>query len=96
MITIATAADIRMRMEGPNGSFNEIYIVGNFNQFVILNGMLAPLYLLFMLIPSLFLNGTIIVLLAKKKELQSPLNLLTVNQCCYGILSNLLYGFLIA
>ena len=84
-----------MKMEGQNGSFNETYVVGNFIQFVILNSVLAPLYFLFLLVPSLFLNGTIIVLFVKKKELWSPLNLLTVNQCCYGILSNLLNSFLI-
>ena len=30
----------------------------------------------------------------KKKELRSPLNLLTVNQCFFGMLSNVLNGFL--
>lgn len=78
-------------MEDLNRTTN---FAGNIQQFVILNAILAPIYLLFLLLPSLFLNCTIIVLLVKKKELRSPLNLLTGNQCCYGILSNLLNGFL--
>ena len=84
-------------MEGQfeNGIINETNFVGNIKQFVLLNSVLAPLYILFILLPSLFFNGTIIALFVKKKELRSPLNLLTVNQCCYGILSNLLNGFLI-
>ena len=77
-----------------NNTIDETNFVGNIKQFVILNGVLAPLYLLFLLLPSLFLNGTIIMLFVKKKELRSPLNLLAGNQCCYGILSNLLNGFL--
>ena len=82
-------------MESLNSSINETNIViGNIKQFIILNSVLAPLYLLFLLIPSLLLNGTIIVSFVMKKELRSPLNLLTGNQCCYGILSNLLNGFL--
>ena len=43
----------------------------------------------------MLVNGTIIALFVKKKELQSPLSVLTGNQCCYGILSNLLNGFLV-
>ena len=31
----------------------------------------------------------------KKKEFRCPLNLLIVNQCCYGIVSNLSNGFLV-
>ena len=77
-----------------NNTIDETNFVGNIKLFVILNGVLAPLYLLFLLLPSLFLNGTIIMLFVKKKELRSPLNLLAGNQCCYGILSNLLNGFL--
>ena len=84
-------------MEGLNSTSNnnETNFVGNIEQFVTFNSILAPLYLLFLLLPSLLLNGTIIALFVKKKELQSPLNLLTGNQCCYGILSNLLNGFLV-
>ena len=77
-----------------NNTIDETNFVGNIKLFVILNGVLAPLYLLFLLLPSLFLNGTITMLFVKKKELRSPLNLLAGNQCCYGILSNLLNGFL--
>ena len=84
-------------MEGLNSTSNnnETNVVGNIEQFVTFNSILAPLYLLFLLLPSQLLNGTIIALFVKKKELQSPLNLLTGNQCCYGILSNLLNGFLV-
>ena len=78
-----------------NSTSNETNFAGNIKQFVILNSVLAPIYLFFLLLPSLLLNGAIIVLFVKKKELRSPLNLLTGNQCCYGILSNLLNGFLV-
>ena len=78
-----------------DGSINETNFVRNFKQLVIFNSALAPFYLLFLLIPSLLLNGTIIGLFMKKKELQSPLNLLIINQSFYSILSNILNGFLI-
>ena len=54
-----------------------------------------PLYVLFILLPSLFLNGFTVLAFIKKKYIRTPLNLLTVNQCCAGIFSNLLNGFLL-
>ena len=83
-------------MEGSNNtSYEANFAVGNIKQFIILNSVLTPIYVLFLLVPSLLVNGTIIALFIKKKELQSPLSVLTGNQCCYGILSNLLNGFLV-
>lgn len=54
-----------------------------------------PFYVLFILLPSLFLNGSIVLAFIKKKYVRTPLNLLTVNQCCAGIFSNLLNGSLL-
>lgn len=57
-----------------------------------LNSVLALVYLLFLLLPSLMLNGEFsCILFVKKKELQS---LLTINQCCSGILNSVLNSFL--
>lgn len=54
----------------------------------------TPLYVLLVL-PSLFLNGLIILAFVKKKYIRTPLNLLTVHQCCAGIFSNFLNGFIL-
>jgi len=54
-----------------------------------------PFYVLFILLPSLLLNGSIVLAFIKKKYVRTPLNLLTVNQCCAGIFSNLLNGSLL-
>ena len=62
---------------------------------VFIQSMVAiPLYVLFILLPSLFLNGSIVLAFFKKKYVRTQLNLFTVNQCCVGIFSNLLNGSL--
>ena len=78
-----------------NGTENGIiFITGDIKNFVVLNSVLAPLYLVFVIIPSLLSNGIVLFLFVKKKELRSPLNLLTINQCLSGLFGNLLNGFL--
>lgn len=55
----------------------------------------APLYVLFLLVPSLLLNGFVIFTFIKKKQVRSPLTLLIINQCLIGICSNTLNGLMI-
>jgi len=61
---------------------------------LLINKVGTPLYVLLVLLPSLFLNG-LIILAFVKKYVRTPLNLLTVNQCCAGIFSNFLNGFIL-
>lgn len=71
-----------------------IFVEGNILNFIALNSILAPLYLLLVILPSVFTNGAVIVLFAKNKDVRSPFNLLTVNQCISGLFSNLINGTL--
>lgn len=82
-------------MESLNFSVNTTSFVGDIRNFIVLNSVLAPLYLLFVIVPSLLTNGVVLLLFVKKKELRSPINLLTANHCFSGIFGNLLNGFLI-
>ena len=81
-------------MEGLNFSENATSFIGDIRNFIVLNSVLTPLYLLFVIVPSLLTNGVVLLLFVKKKELRSPINLLTVNHCFSGIFGNLLNGFL--
>lgn len=82
------------QMEVLNFSENTTSFIGDIRNFIVLNSVLTPLYLLFVIVPSLLTNGVILLLFAKKKDLRSPINLLTVNHCFSGIFGNLLNGFL--
>ena len=62
---------------------------------LLLSEVTTPLYLALILLPSLYLNGFVIRLFVKEKDFRSPLNLLIVNQCCAGIVSNFVNGLLI-
>ena len=84
-------------MESLNITISEnatIYVEGNIQNFILLNGILTPLYIVFVLLPSLLTNGVVIAAFAKKEDFRSPLNLLIVNQCASGLLSNFMNGTL--
>lgn len=68
--------------------------IGDIETFLLVTGVAAPLYVVFLLFPSLLLNGSVVLVFLKKKDIRSPFNLLIINQCCAGIVSNLLNGFL--
>lgn len=68
----------------------------NFGQsFLSFTIVAAPLYVVFLLLPSLLLNGSVIFTFMRKKEVRSPLTLLIINQCLVGICSNTLNGLVI-
>ena len=84
----------RLESVGLNTSENTTIFIGDINNFIVLNSILAPLYFLFLVIPSLLSNGVVIGLFLTKKELRTPLNAITINHCFIGLLGNLLNGFL--
>ncbi len=68
--------------------------IGDIQTFLLVTEVAAPLYIVCLLVPSLLFNGAVILVFLTKKEIRSPFNLLTINQCCAGIVSNLLNGVL--
>ncbi len=79
-------------MDSLNGTTNVTNLIENL---LLLSKVTTPLYVVLILLPSLYLNGFVIRLFVKEKDFRTPLNLLIVNQCCAGIVSNILNGLLI-
>ena len=55
-------------------------------------GLVVPTYLLLILLPSIFLNGLIVVAFCYIKDLRTPSNLLSVHISLIGILTIILYS----
>ena len=55
-------------------------------------GLIVPIYLLLIVLPSIFLNGLIVVTFCYIKDLRTPSNLLSVHISIIGILTTILYS----
>ena len=68
--------------------------MGDFGRYLVLNNTVMIFYVLFILLPSVTINGIIITMFVKIRELRTPFNLFTINQSISGIVSNFINPFL--
>lgn len=55
-------------------------------------GFVVPIYVLLILLPSIFVNGLVVLTFCRVKDLRTPLNLLTVHISVIGILTTIFYS----